>query len=181
MGVAICCVPRWGWIGVGATEQGIAQVVLPCPDRVAVAHRLAPFADRTAMALADQCAFLLQRYLCGDAVDLAVVPIDWRVVAAAHKPILQTLQRTVPLGQTITYGELARRCGVPRGARLVGQAMAKNPVPLLVPCHRVVRADGTLGGFGGGLALKARLLALERAIATRGKGDSGCCLRSAFQ
>ncbi len=69
--------------------------------------------------------------------------------------------RTVPYGETVTYGELARRTGGPQAARAVGQAMAKNPLPILVPCHRVV-GKGDIGGFGPGLAWKERLLALER-------------------
>jgi methylated-DNA-[protein]-cysteine S-methyltransferase len=72
-------------------------------------------------------------------------------------------ERRVPYGRTITYGALAAKVGRPRAARAVGQALAHNPVPLVVPCHRVIAAGGGLGGFGGGLALKRRLLALEGA------------------
>ena len=69
---------------------------------------------------------------------------------------------TIPPGEVASYGEVARRVGVPKGARAVGQVLACNPVPLFVPCHRVIAADGSLGGFGGGLALKRRLLNHER-------------------
>ena len=69
--------------------------------------------------------------------------------------------RSIPYGQTISYGELARRVGRPRAARAVGAANGANPIPIIVPCHRVIGADGRLTGFGGGLAIKARLLALE--------------------
>ncbi len=69
--------------------------------------------------------------------------------------------RSIPYGQTISYGELARRVGRPRAARAVGAANGANPIPIIVPCHRVIGADGSLTGFGGGLAIKARLLALE--------------------
>jgi methylated-DNA-[protein]-cysteine S-methyltransferase len=76
--------------------------------------------------------------------------------------VLRALAR-VSYGRTVTYGELAARVGQPRGARAVGQAMARNPVPLVIPCHRVVASGGGLGGYGGGLALKRRLLDLEGA------------------
>jgi methylated-DNA-[protein]-cysteine S-methyltransferase len=66
----------------------------------------------------------------------------------------------IPYGETISYGELARRVGRPKGPRAVGQANGKNPIPIIVPCHRVLAADG-LGGYGGGLALKRSLLAIE--------------------
>jgi methylated-DNA-[protein]-cysteine S-methyltransferase len=67
----------------------------------------------------------------------------------------------IPWGTAISYGELARRLGRPGGPRAVGQANGANPIPIVVPCHRVIAADGTLGGYGGGLELKRRLLALE--------------------
>lgn len=67
----------------------------------------------------------------------------------------------IPYGQTITYGELARRVGCPKGSRAVGQANHRNPLPILLPCHRVVGASGTLTGYGGGLELKEWLLRLE--------------------
>ncbi len=67
----------------------------------------------------------------------------------------------IPFGQTVSYGELARRAGHPRAARGVGSAMANNPLPILVPCHRVIGADGTLHGFGGGLDMKQWLLRHE--------------------
>lgn len=67
----------------------------------------------------------------------------------------------IPYGQTITYGELARRVGCPKGSRAVGQANHRNPLPILLPCHRVVGAGGTLTGYGGGLELKQWLLRLE--------------------
>ena len=67
----------------------------------------------------------------------------------------------IPYGRTITYGELARRVGCPGGSRAVGQANHRNPLPILLPCHRVVGANGTLTGYGGGLALKQWLLRLE--------------------
>lgn len=71
--------------------------------------------------------------------------------------------RRIPYGQTISYGELARRLGQPRAARAVGAANGANPIPIIVPCHRVIGASGKLTGFGGGLATKAELLALESA------------------
>jgi O-6-methylguanine DNA methyltransferase len=67
----------------------------------------------------------------------------------------------VPRGQVATYGDLAARAGSPRAARAVGNSMRTNPIPIVIPCHRIIGSDGTLTGFGGGLDVKARLLALE--------------------
>lgn len=69
----------------------------------------------------------------------------------------------IPWGETISYGELARRVDNPKGVRAVGQANHHNPIPILIPCHRVVGADGSLTGYGGGVELKRALLALETA------------------
>jgi methylated-DNA-[protein]-cysteine S-methyltransferase len=104
----------------------------------------------------------LQRYAAGEPVDFSAVaicvdhltPFGRRIVAAC---------RRIPSGQTRSYGELAARCGSPGAARAVGQVMAKNRYPLIVPCHRVLASDGKLGGFSApdGLRMKKRLLALE--------------------
>ncbi len=75
--------------------------------------------------------------------------------------------RRIPYGETLSYGELARRIGRPHASRAVGLANGANPLPIVVPCHRVIGADGSLTGFGGGLDIKRRLLALERAQAGR--------------
>ncbi|MEO8430793.1 MAG: methylated-DNA--[protein]-cysteine S-methyltransferase [Acidobacteriota bacterium] len=69
--------------------------------------------------------------------------------------------RTIPYGETVTYGEIAGRLGRPRAQRAVGAANGRNPLPIVIPCHRVVGSDGSLTGFGGGLPMKRRLLALE--------------------
>ena len=75
--------------------------------------------------------------------------------------------RRISYGETISYGELARRIGKPTASRAVGAANGRNPLAIVVPCHRVIGADGTLTGYGGGLSVKQALLALERRVATR--------------
>ena len=72
---------------------------------------------------------------------------------------------TIPFGETRSYGWVARKAGVPRGARAAGRALHRNPLPYIVPCHRVIRADGGLGGFSRGVEVKKRLLELERELA----------------
>jgi methylated-DNA-[protein]-cysteine S-methyltransferase len=79
----------------------------------------------------------------------------------------------IPYGKTISYGELARRIGSPGASRAVGLANGANPLPIVVPCHRVIGADGTLTGFGGGLPIKRKLLALEEAVAEDDESPQG--------
>jgi len=109
----------------------------------------------------------VRRHLAGDLAALgrtapAGLDLDLEGVPPFHRRVYEAL-RGVPAGATVTYGELAALAGAPGASRAVGQAMAKNPVPILVPCHRVLAAGGAAGGFSaaGGLELKARLLELE--------------------
>ncbi len=98
----------------------------------------------------------------GDAVDLREVPVDLDDVAEFDCAVY-AVARTITVGSTMTYGEVARALGDPGAARSVGQALGRNPVPVIVPCHRVVAAGGHIGGFSapGGAATKRRMLAIE--------------------
>lgn len=89
------------------------------------------------------------------------VPVDLSVMSDFERRVLRTLEAAVPFGEVIPYGELARRIGRPGAARAVGNALGKNPVAIVVPCHRVIRSDGSLGGYTGGLEFKRRLLTIE--------------------
>jgi methylated-DNA-[protein]-cysteine S-methyltransferase len=106
----------------------------------------------------------LSAYLEGDSVTLTL-PVDLRLARAPfRREVLETLHRDVARGATITYGALAERAGHPRAARAVGTACARNPVPLVVPCHRVLPSGGGVGQYGGGPARKVALLELEGAL-----------------
>jgi methylated-DNA-[protein]-cysteine S-methyltransferase len=105
----------------------------------------------------------LSAYLEGDpGADLTGLPVDLTMVSSPfRRTVLETLHREVGPGQTVFYGALAERAGHPRAARAVGTAMARNPVPLVVPCHRVLPGSGGIGAYGGGPARKRALLELE--------------------
>jgi methylated-DNA-[protein]-cysteine S-methyltransferase len=147
----------WGWVGAAFTRRGLRRLVLPRLNRAAVAGELAlpPGAAITPWGALrrDLLAFLRGAGACPN------VPVDLKGVKGFGRRVLGAA-RTIPPGTTITYGELARRAGSPRASRAAGQVMARNPVPLAIPCHRVVAVSGP-GGYAGGLAMKARLLALE--------------------
>lgn len=115
-------------------------------------------AERTAVARRE-----LDEYLRGRRTVFSV-PVDLRHVTSFQRSVLEAA-RSVPRGQVATYGDIGRRIGKPGAARAVGQALGSNPVPIVVPCHRVLASDGSLGGYSGrgGLRTKRQLLALEGA------------------
>jgi methylated-DNA-[protein]-cysteine S-methyltransferase len=102
--------------------------------------------------------------LTGEARDLTDVPLDLESVPSFHQRVYE-IARGIKPGTTLSYGEVAARVGEPESARAVGQALGRNPIPIIVPCHRVLAADGGTGGFSapGGTATKLRLLAIEGA------------------
>ena len=120
--------------------------------------------DGNAAVNTERAAAQIEEYLRGEREEFDV-ELDWTGVDATHRHVLETLREIAPFGTTVTYGELGRRAGVD-DPRDVGVLMARNPIPLVVPCHRVVASDG-LGGYGGGLELKQRLLELEGVLPPR--------------
>jgi methylated-DNA-[protein]-cysteine S-methyltransferase len=106
----------------------------------------------------------MTRLLGGESVDLSAVELDLEGVPELHRHVYD-IARTIQPGSTLTYGEIARRLGDAGLAREVGQALARNPFPIVVPCHRVVASGGKLGGFSapGGNRTKVRMLAIEGA------------------
>jgi methylated-DNA-[protein]-cysteine S-methyltransferase len=150
------CAVRW-------TEEGIASVRLPS----ARTSDLPRHDDRVAVPESVRAAIdAIRRLLAGEAVDLGFVVLDDREVDAFRRQVYAAT-RAIPAGSTATYGEIARSIGRtdPQAARDVGGALASNPTPIIVPCHRVVGANGKLTGFSapGGLATKRRMLELEGA------------------
>jgi methylated-DNA-[protein]-cysteine S-methyltransferase len=115
----------------------------------------------------------LSRLLRGEASDLAAIPLDMESSPPFHRRVFEAA-RAILYGATATYGELAKLAGAPGAARAVGQALARNPFPIIVPCHRVLAAGGKTGGFSasGGVCLKLRLLAIE-GWETQEKGGLG--------
>jgi methylated-DNA-[protein]-cysteine S-methyltransferase len=158
------CLTEYGWVGLAWSEFGLVAVTLPKQAEFEALRRLpevtpgdAQPANLDVQALIDN----LQLYFQGQDVVLDE-PLD-PAIGTPFQQRVWTITRAIPRGQTRTYGSIAREAGSPRSAQAVGQAMARNPRPIIVPCHRVVGSDGTLTGFGGGLEMKRRMLAMEGA------------------
>jgi len=150
-----------GWIAAVARSGHLIATSLPQPiSKEAIAACRVEAADGPSDDLLAALAEDFQRYVAGRSVDFSSYPIDLAERPPFHRRALLAARR-IPYGQVRTYGWLAKQSGRPRAARAAGQSMRSNPLPLVIPCHRVVGAGGALTGFGGGLALKRALLQLE--------------------
>jgi methylated-DNA-[protein]-cysteine S-methyltransferase len=164
-----------GACGVAWSGRGVVGVQLPERDRATTARRLAAKSGSAGEAAPPAAVEALiediRGYLTGGRIDFSAVAVDLDGIEGLRRSIYQAL-RGIGFGRTTTYGELARAIGLNdwEGAREVGDAMGRNPVPIVVPCHRVLAAGGKLGGFSafGGTATKAKLLALEGVRLDRG-------------
>lgn len=157
------CRTLWGWIGTAHSQRGLLSTTLPVPTREEASARLLRCWPDASHAVTGDVLFvhdLLKRYFVGEPVDLRLCVLDARRATPFLREAWQGAQE-IPRGQVRSYGWLAAQLGRPRAARAVGRAMALNPFPIVVPCHRMVGSDGSLTGFAGGIAMKRRLLDLE--------------------
>ena len=163
------CQTRWGWVGIASSPDGLLALTLPQPTQErALQPLLACWGQEPDYydPRLDGFKRKLRQYFNGWRV-IFDEPLDLAEATPFQRRVWLTV-REIPYGETRSYAEIARQVGSPRAARAVGQAMAANPLPIVVPCHRVVGSDGGLCGFEGGLDLKRRLLEMEgAAIVTR--------------
>ena len=108
----------------------------------------------------EQAITAIRALLAGERRDLSTLPIDMSDVPDFNRKVYD-VALAIPHGETLTYGEVAARIGEPGAARAVGVVLGQNPIPIIVPCHRVIGSSGSLTGYGGGLATKQLLLTLE--------------------
>lgn len=148
-----------GWLLLVGRNGCLIEIKMPRASRDE-ALGLVPAGSVEAAESFGELPERLRLYFEGHATDFSDVRVDFcRMGQFAEHVLKETMK--VPFGKLVSYGALAAIAGSPGAARAVGNAMARNPVPFVVPCHRVVHGDGTLGGYGGGLDLKRKLLAME--------------------
>ncbi len=155
-----------GWVGIIASAQGLRRLTLPQPSMAAVNEVLMNSLD-SAIHAPDWFASLLarlNRYFSGHRVDFADA-VDLSPATPFQRQVWEQT-RLIPYGETRSYRWVAEQIGKPEAMRAVGQALGRNPLTIIIPCHRVVAADGGLCGFGGGLDMKRALLKLEKTAIT---------------
>lgn len=160
-----------GWMAGAWSEAGLKALVLPknspeaSLEKLAVELRVLPSslpAPSPARVLAQTLVDDIERYFRGEKVLFSTL-IDWSGYTPFQRRVLE-ITRAIPHGEVRSYGQVALEAGSLRGARAVGGVMRANRTPLVIPCHRVLASDGSLGGFSGGLDTKEYLLKLENAL-----------------
>ncbi len=156
------CSTSWGWVGLLAGPDGIRKLVLPQLTRDETLKRLgtAPDGTRGGGGLSGLEA-KLRDYFSGRMTDFDEM-VDLSGYPAFYRQVWEHT-RSIAYGSTASYGQIAAWTGRPGASRAVGRALGRNPVPIIIPCHRVIRTDGSIGGFSAGTELKTRLIELERA------------------
>lgn len=164
----------WGWMGIAESSKGIQTIVLPKQSKRAVESDLkaqsnGPWEER-ASPLLEAARQQLLDYLAGKR-DTFDVPLDLSRGTSFQRKVWRILQR-VPYGKLRSYQWIALRVGGRQYARAVGNAVGSNPLPVVIPCHRIVAHDASLGGFSCGLPMKRKLLSLEGTLAQLQRGQS---------
>ena len=153
----------FGSLLVVAGESGILRIALaPEPEPEVLddlARRISPRIGRTGREVTTEARRQLDRYFAGE-LRTFDLPLDWRLTRAFRREVLRQTA-AIPYGATASYTEVATGAGNPRAVRAAGTALATNPLPILVPCHRVLRSDGKVGAYLGGSEMKSALLAME--------------------
>jgi len=171
-----CCRPYHSGFGTGVilfrtSPFALVEVKLPREGLLALAAAFGPESADGAGESAEALRVIgqLEAYLKGELKTLLLPPLDWGRLTDLERAVLEATA-AIPFGTVSTYRRIAAEVGRPRASRFVGNVLAKNPFPLLIPCHRVIRSDGSLGGFGGGSRLKTGLLAMEGMVLPRPAG-----------
>jgi methylated-DNA-[protein]-cysteine S-methyltransferase len=152
----------FGSVLLAATPRGLVKLGLPNQDPEQVLGDLASKVSPRILeqpARFDEVRRELDLYFEGKLHDFDL-PLDWQLSEGFRRRVLRSIAR-IPYGKTATYSEMAKRAGSERAVRAAGSACGANPIPIVVPCHRVLRVGGALGGYGGGVEMKEGLLKLE--------------------
>ncbi len=171
---------KWGYFGLAGTENAVSRTCLPVPHRQVAERQLLLGLDDAGEDVRLNQGFLptlqerIVAYFEGENIDFITDPPVLLDHATTFGREVLNVCRAIPFGETRTYRDLAEQVHRPGAARAVGGVMASNPIPLIIPCHRVLRTDGGLGGFSapGGTATKQKMLEHEQLISQRHRGGT---------
>jgi methylated-DNA-[protein]-cysteine S-methyltransferase len=152
-----------GWVGVLSSDGGLRRIILPQASEADVLQLLGNSLEPATLSKDQDLSERFKTYFSGRRVDFPD-KLDFSGATPFQREVWR-VTRLIPYGQTRSYRWVAAQIGQPGAARAVGQALGKNPLPIIVPCHRVLAHDGGLGGFTGGIEMKKLLLSLETSSA----------------
>lgn len=154
-----------GWCGVIKNQKGLKRILIGYIKRHQLIKHIEEYFYNTITKVPPTGELIenIKLYCSGEKISFNKFKIDWSLLTPFQHKVLKKAMK-IPYGTVTTYGVLAQKIGSPRGSRAVGNALSNNPFPLLIPCHRIVRSDGKIGGFsaGGGKKLKEKLLRMEQ-------------------
>lgn len=167
----------WGWAALAASDQGLVRCSWPWPDAAAAESTLGVAAEDACDARAHEflgqaADWLLAFFVGGECPKAENLTIDDRIFSEWQRKVYGVVRR-IPYGEVRSYGWVAKECGAAGAARAVGRALARNPLPIFIPCHRVVYSDGRIGSYScevpdlSGEELKRRLLEWEMSVRRR--------------
>jgi len=156
---------RWGWFGLLGNEKGLIRTCLPVAKKEAIENRMLSDVPNAKLSKKAFSALEkgIQEYYKGEKIDFSDVNVCLDGFSDFQQKVLTAL-RSITYGNSVSYGQLARLSANSKAARAIGSVMAANPLPLIIPCHRVIKSDGTVGQFSapGGIQTKIRMLDLEK-------------------
>ncbi len=160
-------IKKWGRVDIFFTSKGISRIFLTYNffergNNFNSSHSLTSRKSSYFKVLEEEVRERLERYFKGEVIEFSDLPLDVSMISKFEEKVY-TIIRKIPYGETRNYRWVAEEAGKPKASRVVGKILAKNPIPIIIPCHRVIRSDGFIGGWSGPPGWKEKLLFLEGA------------------
>jgi len=149
-------------------QSKIIKIFLPTDKTILLSKLKEEYSLAKRSDSLEEITLQVKRFISGENIKFNLGLLDFDICTDFEKKVLMA-EYNIPRGYVSTYSRIAKNIGNPKGARAVGNALANNPFPLIIPCHRAIRSDGTLGGFQGGLEMKKKLLENEGVFLSKGK------------
>jgi methylated-DNA-[protein]-cysteine S-methyltransferase len=150
------------------TKMKVIKIFLPTDKNILVSKLRDEYSLAKRSNSLEKITLEIKRFISGENIKFDLGLLDFDICTDFEKKVLMA-EYNIPRGHVSTYSRIAKKIGTPKGARAVGNALANNPFPLIIPCHRAIRSDGTLGGFQGGFEMKKKLLENEGVVLSNGK------------
>ncbi|MCC7572918.1 MAG: methylated-DNA--[protein]-cysteine S-methyltransferase [Candidatus Methanofastidiosum sp.] len=165
------CLGTFGIVWKENNKRKVIKIFLPTDKTLLMQTIKKDYHNAKKSNSLEELSSQINRFISGEKIKFNLDILDFDICTDFEKKVL-IAEYNIPRGFVSTYSRIAKSIGVPKGARAVGNALANNPFPLIIPCHRAIRSDGSLGGFQGGLEMKKKLLENEYIVFSKGRVSS---------